>query len=54
MKEQKGTFGILAGAVFAIVVLAFLFSGGTLGGKKTVDGDEDLPPVAMGAQAPGR
>ena len=54
MKQQQGTLGIIAGALFAFVVFTFIFSGGTLGGKKTVDGDEDLPPVATGAQAQNR
>lgn len=50
MNNQQGTFGIVLGALFAVVAIAFVLSGGSLGGKKTIDGDEDLPPVAMGAQ----
>jgi hypothetical protein len=50
MNNQKGTLGIALGALFAVVALAFILGGGAIGGKKTIDGDEDLPPVAMGAQ----
>jgi hypothetical protein len=49
MNNQKGTLGIALGALFAVVALAFILGGGAIGGKKTIDGDEDLPPVAMGA-----
>jgi hypothetical protein len=49
-KSQNGTLGIIAGAVFVIAAIAFVVSGGGFGGKTVVDGDEDLPPVAQGAQ----
>lgn len=46
MSNNTGTFGILIGGVVAVVAALFILSGGELGGKKTVDGDQDLPPVA--------
>ena len=45
-KDSNGTFGILIGGVVAVIAAIFILSGGELGGKKTVDGDQDLPPVA--------
>jgi len=46
MNKNTGNFGILIGGVVALVAVLFILSGGELGGKKTVDGDQDLPPVA--------
>jgi hypothetical protein len=55
MKDQQGTFGIVVGALFVAIAIAMVLSGGSFGGKTTIDGDDDLPPVAMGAQpAPSR
>jgi hypothetical protein len=48
MEKQKGSIGLMLGALVAVVAFAFIVTGGTYGGKKTVDGDEDLPPVATG------
>lgn len=45
-KDGKGTFGIIVGGVVAAIAAIFILSGGELGGKKTVEGDQDLPPVA--------
>jgi hypothetical protein len=45
-KQSNGTFGILIGGVVAVIAAIFILSGGELGGKKTVEGDQDLPPVA--------
>lgn len=45
MKTDKGLFGLVVGAIVAITVVIFILSGGEFGGKKTVDGDDDLPPV---------
>jgi len=42
-------FGWILGGLFAAIVVLFIVSGGELGGKKTIDGDEDLPPVATAA-----
>lgn len=45
-KDSKGTFGIIIGGVVAVIAAIFILTGGELGGKKTVEGDQDLPPVA--------
>ena len=46
MKKDNGTFGLIVGGIIAVAAVAFIMSGGELGGKKTVEGDQDLPPVA--------
>ncbi len=46
MKTENGTFGLIIGGIVALAAVIFIFSGGELGGKKTVDGDQDLPPIA--------
>jgi hypothetical protein len=46
MKTENGTFGIIIGGIVALAAAIFIFSGGELGGKKTVEGDQDLPPIA--------
>ena len=46
MNKDFGTFGLVIGGIVAVAAALFIFSGGELGGKKTVDGDEDLPPIA--------
>jgi hypothetical protein len=33
-----------------VAAAIFIFSGGELGGKKTVEGDKDLPPIATNDQ----
>ncbi len=45
MKKDYGTFGLVVGGIVALAAAVFIFSGGELGGKKTVTGDQDLPPV---------
>jgi hypothetical protein len=45
-KDSNGTFGIIIGGVVAVIAVIFILTGGELGGKKTVQGDQDLPPVA--------
>jgi hypothetical protein len=45
-KDSNGSFGILIGGVVAVIAAIFILSGGELGGKKTVEGDQDLPPVS--------
>ncbi|HET7383271.1 MAG TPA: hypothetical protein VFJ59_11895 [Pseudolabrys sp.] len=45
-KDSNGTFGIIIGGVVAVIAAIFILTGGELGGKKTVQGDQDLPPVA--------
>jgi hypothetical protein len=44
--EGSGTFGIIVGGVVAAIAVIFILTGGELGGKKTVEGDQDLPPVS--------
>jgi hypothetical protein len=46
MKTENGTFGLIIGGIVALAAAIFIFSGGELGGKKTVESDQDLPPVA--------
>jgi hypothetical protein len=50
---QNGSLGIAFGAFVALAALFFIVTGGSLGGKKTVEGDKDLPPVAS-ETAPGQ
>jgi gas vesicle protein len=45
-KDNNGIFGIIVGGVVAAIAAMFILSGGELGGKKTVEGDQDLPPIA--------
>jgi hypothetical protein len=42
----NGTLGLILGGVMVLAAAIFIFTGGELGGKKTVGGDADLPPVA--------
>lgn len=37
---------LMLGALVALGMVMFIATGGTLGGKITVQGDRDLPPVA--------
>ncbi|HEY4981453.1 MAG TPA: hypothetical protein VII24_05795 [Pseudolabrys sp.] len=46
MNKDNGFFGIIVGGIVALAAAIFIFSGGELGGKKTVAGDQDLPPIA--------
>jgi hypothetical protein len=48
MEKQKGGIGLMLGALVAVAAFVFIVTGGNYGGKKTIDGDEDLPPVATG------
>jgi len=50
MKHENGAFGIIIGGIVALAAAIFIFSGGELGGKKTVEGDQDLPPIANADQ----
>jgi hypothetical protein len=43
--DGSGTFGIIVGSVVAVIAVIFILTGGELGGKKTVESDQDLPPV---------
>lgn len=42
----NGMLGIILGGVAIAAAALFILTGGELGGKKTVEGDQDLPPVA--------
>jgi hypothetical protein len=46
MTNNNGRFGLIVGGIVALVAVLFILSGGELGGKKTVEGDRDLPPLA--------
>ncbi len=46
MDKQTGGLGLIVGAIVFVAAAIFIFTGGDLGGKKTVEGDQDLPPVA--------
>ena len=47
MHGSNGTFGLIVGGIVAVVAIVFIFSGGSLGGKTTIEGDQDLPPIAV-------
>ena len=46
MKNETGTWGLILGGLVALAAVLFIFSDGSLGGKTTVSGDRDLPPIA--------
>jgi hypothetical protein len=46
MKTENGMFGIIIGGIVALAAAIFIFTGGDLGGKKTIESDQDLPPIA--------
>ncbi len=50
MSQNNGTFGLMVGGIVAVAAALFILTGGELGGKKTVEGDHDLPPVATAQQ----
>lgn len=45
MQNNTGQFGLILGAVVALVAAVFILGGGDFGGKKTIESDADLPPV---------
>jgi hypothetical protein len=47
-RTSNGKLGAILGALIAVAVAVFLLNGGEYFGKKTVKGDDDLPPVAQG------
>jgi len=51
-RTSNGRFGAILGALIAIAVAIFLINGGEYVGKKTVNSDADLPPVATGTSNP--
>ena len=44
---QRG-IGIVLGGILVLSAVFFILTGGNLGGKKTIQSDRDLPPVASG------
>jgi hypothetical protein len=46
MNADNRFFGIIIGGIVVVAIAIFIFSGGELGGKKTIEGDDDLPPIA--------
>jgi hypothetical protein len=50
---ENGTLGVILAGVAVAAAALFILTGGELGGKKTVEGDADLPPVASNS-APNR
>jgi hypothetical protein len=46
MKNETRTWGLILGGLVALAAVLFIFSDGSLGGKTTVSGDRDLPPIA--------
>ena len=44
----KSGIGIILGGILVLSAAFFILTGGNLGGKKTVQSDRDLPPVASG------
>lgn len=49
--NRNGTFGLVVGGIVALAAAIFILSGGELGGKKVISGDDDLPPVATAGHA---
>ena len=47
-RTPTGTLGAILGALIAVALAIFLLSGGEHVGKKTVNSDADLPPIAEG------
>ena len=47
-KARNGMLGALLGALIAIAFAIFLLNGGEHVGKKTINSDADLPPIAAG------
>ena len=45
---NNGKLGAALGAILALALAIFLLSGGEHVGKKTVNSDADLPPIAEG------
>jgi hypothetical protein len=47
-RARNGTLGAILGALIAVALAIFLLNGGEHVGKKTVNSDADLPPIAKG------
>ena len=50
MKQYNGLFGLIIGGLVALAAIFFIMSGGELGGKTVINGDQDLPPIASNDQ----
>jgi hypothetical protein len=46
MNTDGKFFAIIVGGIVVAAIAIFIFTGGELGGKKSVEGDDDLPPIA--------
>jgi hypothetical protein len=47
-RASTGRLGAILGVLIAVALALFLLNGGENVGKKTVNSDNDLPPVAPG------
>ena len=47
-RGSNGSLGAIVGALIAVALAIILLGGGEHFGKKTVNSDADLPPVAQG------
>jgi hypothetical protein len=53
MNKNSPTYlGAVLGGIVALAALGFVVTGGELGGKKTVNSDDDLPPVVSSPPLP--
>jgi hypothetical protein len=52
MNNQNGGMAVAFGAFVLLAAILFISTGGSLGGKTTIESDKDLPPVAS-LTAPG-
>ena len=43
--QNHGSFALVLGVLVVLGAVVFIATGGMLGGKTTVQGDQDLPPV---------
>jgi hypothetical protein len=50
-RARNGKLGAILGALIAVALAVFLLNGGEHVGKKTVNSDADLPPVATDSRA---
>ena len=53
MNNHIGGVGVAFGGFVLLAAVVFIATGGSLGGKKTIENDRDLPPVAS-ETAPGQ
>ena len=47
-QSRTGVFGLILGAIVVVALVVFIMSGGS---KTTIEGDEDLPPIADPAKS---